>query len=73
MQVFNDYLSKSTMAAVEDGITSTGDLPPYVLDILFHSFSDESWADVDDRNNGVDDVGELSDRAGDETDTEEYF
>ena len=66
--VFNDELSKSTMAAVADGITSTGNLPPYVLDRLFDSFSDESLLDVDDRNNNV--VGELSDRAGGETDTD---
>ena len=51
-----DYqnLRWSTMA---DGITSTGDLPPYVLDRLFDNFSDESLSDVDNRNN--DDVGEL--------------
>ena len=51
-----------------DGITSTGDLPPYVLDRLFDSFSDESLLDVDDRNN--DDVGKLSDITGGETDTD---
>ena len=39
--VFNDELSKSTMDAMADGITSTGDLPSYVLDRLFDSFSDE--------------------------------
>ena len=50
-----------------DGITSTGDLPPYVLDRLFDSFSKESLSDVD-RNNV--DVDELSDRAGGETDTD---
>ena len=55
---FNDGLSKSTMAAMMDGITLTDDLLPYVLDRLFHSFSEESLSDVDDRNN---DVGELSD------------
>ena len=55
--VFNDGLLKSTMAAMADGITSTGDLPPYVLDRLFDRFSDESLSDVDDRNG--DDVGEL--------------
>ena len=66
--VFNDGLSKSTMAAVADGITSTGNLPPYVLDRLFDSFSDESLSDVDNQNN--DDVGELSNRAGGETDTD---
>ena len=31
--------------------------PPYVLDRLFDSFSNESLSDVDDGNN--DDVGEL--------------
>ena len=56
------------MAAMADGITSTDDLPPYVLDGLFDSFSDKSLSDVDDRNN--DDVGELSDRAGGKTDTD---
>ena len=45
------------MAAMADGITSTGDLQLYVLDRLFDSFSTESLPDVDDRNN--DDVGEL--------------
>ena len=45
------------MAVMADGITSTGDLPPYVLDRLFDSFSDESLLDVDDQNN--DDVGKL--------------
>ena len=50
--VFNDGLSKSTMAAMADNITST-----YILDRLFDSFSDESLSDVDDRNNN--DVGEL--------------
>ena len=54
------------MAAMADGISSTDDLSPYVLDGLFHSFSDKS--DVDDRNNN--DVGELSDRAGGKTDTD---
>ena len=44
------------------------DLPPYVLDGLFDSFSDKSLSDVDDGNN--DDVGELSDRAGGKTDTD---
>ena len=43
-------------------------LPPYVLDGLFYSFSNESLSDVDDRNNN--DVGELSDRAGGKTDTD---
>ena len=57
--VFNDELSKSTMATMADGITSTADLLSYVLDRLFDSFSEESLSDVDDRNN--DDVGELSD------------
>ena len=47
------------MAAMADGITSTDNLPPYVLDGLFDSFSDESLSDVDDQNNN--DVGELSD------------
>ena len=51
-----------------DGITSTDDLPPYVLDRLFASFSDESLLDVDNRNNN--DVGELSDRAGSKMDTD---
>ena len=55
--VFNDGLSKSTMAAMVDAITSTGDLLPYVLDRLFGSFNDESLSDVDERNN--DDVGKL--------------
>ena len=45
------------MAAMADGISSTGNIPPYVLDRLFDSFGDESLSDVDDRNN--DDVGEL--------------
>ena len=63
--VFNDELSKSTMAAMVDGITSTGNLPPYVLDRLFDRFSAES--DVDDRNDGV---GKLSNRAGSEMDTD---
>ena len=40
-----------------DSITSTGDLPPCVLDMLFDGFSDESLSDVHDRSN--DDVGEL--------------
>ena len=44
------------MAAMADGITSTGDLLPYVLDGLFDSISDESLLDVDDRNNN--DVGD---------------
>ena len=47
------------MAAMADGVTSTDDLPPYVLDRLFDSFSHESLSDFDDRNNN--DVGELSD------------
>ena len=51
-----------------DGIISAGDLPPYVLDRLFDSFSDESLLDVDDRNN--DDVSELSNIAGGKTDTD---
>ena len=38
---FNDGLSKSAMAAMADGITSTDDLPPYDFDRLFDSFSDE--------------------------------
>ena len=46
------------MAAMAHNITSTGDLPPYILDRLFDSFSDESLSDVDDQNN---DVGELND------------
>ena len=56
------------MAAMTDGITSADDLPPYVLDRLFDSFSDESLSDVDDRNNN--DVGELSDRVRGKTDTD---
>ena len=51
------------MAAMADGITSTGDLC-----MFWTSFSDESLSEVDDQNN--DDVGGLSDRAGDETDTD---
>ena len=39
---FNDGLSKSAMAAMADGFTSTDDLPPYVLDGLFDSFKDKS-------------------------------
>ena len=66
--VFNDGLSKSAMAAMAEGFTTTDDLPPYVLDRLFDSFSDESLSDVDNRNN--DDVGELSDRTGGQTDTD---
>ena len=54
------------MAAMADGFTSTDGLPPYVLDGLFDSFSDESLSDADDRN--YNDVGELSDRAGSKTD-----
>ena len=65
---FNDGLSKSAMAAMTDGFTSTGGLPPYVLGGLFDSFSDESLSDVDDRTNN--DVSELSDRAGGKTDTD---
>ena len=38
------------MVAMADGITSSGDLPPYVLDRLFDSFSNESLLDVDDLN-----------------------
>ena len=49
--VFNVGLSKFTMAAMADGITSIGDLLPYVLDRLFDGFSNESLSDVDDRNN----------------------
>ena len=49
-------------------MASTDDLPPYVLDGLFDSFSDESLSDVDDQNNN--DVGRLSDRAGGKTDTD---
>ena len=56
------------MAAMADGFTSTGSLPPYVLDGLFDSFSDESLSDADDRNNN--DVSELSNRAGGKTDTD---
>ena len=56
------------MAAMADGIYSTDDLPPYVLDGLFDSFSDKSLSDVDDQNN--DDVGELNDRVGGKTDTD---
>ena len=51
-----------------DGITSTGDLSPYVLDRLFDSFSNKSLLDVDDRNN--DGVGKLSDRARGKTDAD---
>ena len=64
---FNDGLSKSAMAAMADGITSTDDLPPYVLDRLFDSLT-TNLSGVDDRNNN--DVGELSDRAGGKTDTD---
>ena len=32
--VFDDGLSKYTMAAMVDGVTSTDDLPPYVLDSI---------------------------------------
>ena len=49
------------MATMADGITSTEDLPLYVMDRLFDSFSDESLSDIDDRNNDVDDVGKISD------------
>ena len=58
------------MAAMADGFTSNDDLPPYVLDGLFNSFSDESLSDADDRNNN--DVSELrlSDQAGGKTDTD---
>ena len=56
------------MAAMADGFTSTDGLPPYVLDGLFDSFSDESLSNADDRNNI--DVSELSDRAGGKTDTD---
>ena len=56
------------MTALADGFTSTDDLPQYVLDGLFDSFSEESLSDVDNRNNN--DVGELSDRAGGKTDTD---
>ena len=56
------------MAAMADGFTSTDDLPLYVLDGLFDSFSDASLSH--DRNNVVDDVGELSDRAGGEKDSD---
>ena len=38
----------SAMVAMADGITSTDDLLPYVLDRLFDSFSDKSLSDVDD-------------------------
>ena len=38
---FNDGLSKSAVAAMPDGFTSTDDLPLYVLDRSFDSFSDE--------------------------------
>ena len=56
------------MAAMADGFTLIDDLPPYLLDRLFDSFSDESLLDVHNRNN--DDVGELSDRTGGETETD---
>ena len=39
---FNDGLSKSPTAAMAGGITSTDNLPPYVLDGIVDSFSDES-------------------------------
>ena len=42
----------------------------YVLDRLFDRFSDESLLNADDRNNN--DVGDLSDRAGGETDTDSW-
>ena len=38
------------------------------MDRLFDSFSEELLSDVDNRNN--DDVGELSDQIGGETDTD---
>ena len=47
------------MATMADGITSTDNIPPYVLDGLFDSFGTESLSDVEDQNNN--DVGELSD------------
>ena len=68
--VFSDPLSKSAMSAMADGITSTDELPLYVLGRLFDSFSDESLSDVDNRNNNVNDVGELSDRVGGKMDTD---
>ena len=45
------------MATMADSITSTGNLPPYVLVRLFDSFSNESLSEVESRNN--DDVGKL--------------
>ena len=51
LPLFNDGLSKSAMAAMADGFTSTDDLPPCALDGVFISFSNESLSDVDDRNN----------------------
>ena len=65
---FNDGLSKSAVAAMADAFTSTDDLPAYVLDGLFDSFSNKFLLDVDDRNNN--DVGKLSDRAGGKMDTD---
>ena len=58
--VFNDGLSKSAMVAMADGITSTDNLPPYILDRLFYSYSNESLSDV----------GKLSDQARCETDSD---
>ena len=65
--VFN-VLSKSAMVAMVDGFISTGGLPPYVLDGIFNSFSDESLSDADDRNNN--DVSKLSAEAGGKMDTD---
>ena len=56
------------MAALAYGFTSTDGLPPYVLDGLSDSFSDEFLSDADDRNNN--DFSELSDRAGGKPDTD---
>ena len=39
------------MSTMADGFTSIDKLPPYVLDGLFDSFSDESLLEVDDRKN----------------------
>ena len=41
LEGFNDGLLKSAVAAMADGFTSTDDLPLYVLDRSFDSFSDE--------------------------------
>ena len=59
------------MATMADGFTSTENLPPYVLaDYLIVLATNLCRNFVDDRNNNVNDVGELSDRAGGKTDTD---